>query len=180
MRCPAASTNSPSGFTPEGSRAKEGPMNATVRTLSCCEAAYLAGLLDGEGTITLSRRHAHDNRQLVVTIVSTELGLLTFALQAIGAGKITRKRVAQQHHAPSFTYCIANRQALASLAQIAPYLRSYKRVRAELILCHYLRLTPRNGKYSRQLMDERGAFEDAVLAVRAHTRTGNPKAKLPT
>jgi hypothetical protein len=44
-----------------------------VRLLSIAEAAYLAGLIDGEGTVTLSRKHAGDMRQLVVSISNTEL-----------------------------------------------------------------------------------------------------------
>lgn len=39
-------------------------------------AAYIAGLIDGEGTVTLSRRHANENRQLVISIANTERGLL--------------------------------------------------------------------------------------------------------
>jgi hypothetical protein len=31
-------------------------------------AAYIAGLIDGEGTITLTRLHAGENRRLVVSI----------------------------------------------------------------------------------------------------------------
>jgi len=34
-----------------------------ARTLTIDEAAYLAGLIDGEGTITLSRRHAEASRE---------------------------------------------------------------------------------------------------------------------
>ena len=43
-----------------------------VRQLSAADAAYLAGLIDGEGTVTLSRKHAGDMRQLVVSISNTE------------------------------------------------------------------------------------------------------------
>ena len=35
-----------------------------VRSLSGPEAAYLAGLIDAEDTVTLSRKHASDMRQL--------------------------------------------------------------------------------------------------------------------
>jgi hypothetical protein len=42
-----------------------------VNSLSTVDAAYLAGLVDGEGTITLSRKHAREKRQLVVSISST-------------------------------------------------------------------------------------------------------------
>jgi len=34
-------------------------------------AAYIAGLIDGEGTITLTRLHAGANRRLVVSIANT-------------------------------------------------------------------------------------------------------------
>ena len=40
--------------------------------LSSIDAAYIAGLIDGEGTISLSRRHRNDNRQLVVSISNIE------------------------------------------------------------------------------------------------------------
>ena len=60
----------------------------TVKTLTPVDAAYMAGLIDGEGTVTLSRRHRNDQRQLVVSIANTEPGLLEWALATAGAGKI--------------------------------------------------------------------------------------------
>lgn len=45
-------------------------------TLTRIDAAYIAGLVDGEGTITLTRKHRHENRQLAVTISNTEKPLL--------------------------------------------------------------------------------------------------------
>jgi hypothetical protein len=56
------------------------------------EAAYIAGLIDGEGTISLSRKHAQDNRQLVVSISSTEAPLLHYVLKTVRAGRVTTKR----------------------------------------------------------------------------------------
>lgn len=35
-------------------------------------AAYIAGLIDGEGTLTLSRRHRNENRHLVVSVSNTD------------------------------------------------------------------------------------------------------------
>lgn len=81
-------------------------------TLTRIDTAYIAGLVDGEGTITLTRKHRHENRQLAVTISNTEKPLLDFVLATVGAGKITRKRVSQAHHTPSFTCAIYNQQAL--------------------------------------------------------------------
>ena len=49
--------------------------NLRRRQISCHRecAAYIAGLIDGEGTITLTRLHAHENRRLVVSIANTEI-----------------------------------------------------------------------------------------------------------
>lgn len=120
----------------------------TVAELDSIDAAYLAGLIDGEGSVSSIRLHASANRQLLLTISSTEPDLVNWALSTVGAGKITRKRPSAPSHAAGLTHCIANRQALAVLRQVAPYLRSYKRQRAELVLARYLAVTPRNGRYS--------------------------------
>ncbi len=147
----------------------QGRMGTTmeVRTLSPPEAAYIAGLIDGEGTVTLTRKYRGGNRQLAVTISNTERPLLGFVLRTVGAGKITRKRIAFTHHTPSFAYAISNRQALRLLEQVQPYLRTYKADRCALILRDYLKLTPRNGKYTQQLKLARERFESTVLQMKA-------------
>jgi len=137
----------------------------TVSELRPTDAAYLAGLVDGEGTITLSRRHANERRQLVLSVVSTEPALLDWVVAAVNAGKVTRKRTVSERHAPSQTFSIANRQALQLLRQVAPYLRSYKRCRAELVLDQYVAVTPRNGHYTPSLDAERRAFEARFFAL---------------
>lgn len=130
-------------------------------------AAYIAGLIDGEGTITLSRLHANENRRLVVSIANTELPLLEFVIGQVGVGKITRKHTTCDRHVPSFCYAITSRQALALLLQVVPYLRSYKRKRAILALELYESLTPRNGKYDAKTLAERRRFEENLLAEKA-------------
>ena len=114
-------------------------MYKTCRRITVEEAAYLAGLIDGEGTIALSKRHRNEQRQLVVSISSTERELLEWVRMATGVGKITRKRTVSERHAPGLAYAVSNRQALDVLRQVHPYLRSYKQTRADLVLKEYLR-----------------------------------------
>jgi hypothetical protein len=133
--------------------------------LSTVDAAYIAGLIDGEGTVTLSRRHATDRRQLVVSIANTEIQLLEFVLERVGAGKITRKKVVADHHTPSATYSIANRQALDLLGQTHPFMRSYKRDRTALVLDLYQRAVPRNGKYTHDMDLFRSEFEHRFFSI---------------
>ncbi|MCC7201258.1 MAG: hypothetical protein IT393_01140 [Nitrospirae bacterium] len=136
-----------------------------VKTLTAVEASYIAGLIDGEGTITLSRRHRNENRQLVVSISSTEDNLLNYVQNSVGAGRITGKRTYSNNHTPSKTYQISNRQALDLLKQTAPYLKSYKADRAAIVLDQYVRVTPRNGRYSAVLRSEREAFIEMFFGI---------------
>jgi hypothetical protein len=141
-----------------------------VKKLSQANAAYLAGLVDGEGTVTLCRKHRNENRQLAVSISNTDKGLLYFVRGAIGAGKITGKRTVRPNHTPSFTYAIYNRQALCLLEQIQPYLHTYKFERSLLILEKYSALTARNGKYSPKQKQARAEFEAAILQITPGSR----------
>jgi len=136
-----------------------------VQKLPSATAAYIAGLIDGEGTITLTREHSTENKRLVVSISNTERALLDFARDSIGAGKITNKRTYSEKHTPSYAYKITNRQALSLLEQIAKYLRSYKRGRATLALKTYISVTPRNGRYTAKLQAAREQFEKAFFDI---------------
>jgi hypothetical protein len=55
------------------------------------EAAYLAGIIDGEGTITLTRMHEKEHRRPCITIASTDIELLTY-LQKLTEGTINNKK----------------------------------------------------------------------------------------
>ena len=131
--------------------------------LSPTDAAYIAGIIDGEGTISLTRRHKNENRQLEISVSNTEMNLLDYLLKTIGTGRITRKRTYSDKHTPSATYQVSNRQALSLLEQIQPFLLTYKQYRARLVLRDYLRLTPRNGKYTEEMLTQREKFIEAFL-----------------
>ena len=138
-----------------------------IKPLSKTDAAYTAGLIDGEGTVTLTRKHKNENRQLCISISSTEIDLLDFVLTATGVGKITNKKASKSIHSHSYAYAVYNRHALALLEQVLPYLKSYKRDRAALIIKDYLSVTPRNGKYSDEILVKKRIFEQTVLAIKA-------------
>ena len=144
-----------------------------MKTLSEVDAAYIAGIIDGEGTITLTRTHRGENRRPVVSISSTELSLLTYIRSTIGAGRITGKVCAEVHHSPSYTYYITSRQALTLLEQVCPFLRTYKFKRACLLLEEYQRVTPRNGRYTEELRAARAQLEDRFFAI--STRAGTTR-----
>ena len=138
-----------------------------AKRLEPVTAAYVAGLVDGEGTITLTRVHRSENRRLVLSISNNELAILGFVAAAAGVGRITSKRTYQARHKPSFAYQVSSRQALDLLEQIAPYLKSYKSRRVNLALREYVALTPRNGRYRPDVKKARDEFEARLLAMRA-------------
>ncbi|HXY97827.1 MAG TPA: LAGLIDADG family homing endonuclease [Steroidobacteraceae bacterium] len=143
-----------------------------LNRLSDTEAAYVAGIIDGEGTVTLTRTHRGENRRPVVSISSTELPLLAYVRGVVGAGRINSKARARMHHSPSFTYCISSRQALLLLEQVSPYLKTYKAGRASLLLEHYVRLTPRNGRYTREQRAARAGFEARFFELSIRGKAG--------
>lgn len=144
-------------------------MPNVVRTLTDTEAAYIAGIVDGEGTVSLVRHHGTERRRPVVSVANTEYDLLAYLKARIGAGRITSKCVAKDHHTPSFVFVIYSRQALDLLQRILPYLRTYKRARAELLLRRYVLATPRNGRYTPELIEARAALERDFFAIPSRT-----------
>jgi hypothetical protein len=136
-----------------------------VNRLEAAAAAYIAGLVDGEGTITLTSTHRGERRRIVVSIANTDRALLDYVREAVGAGYVTSKRTYHVRHTPSFCYSIRSRQALDLLSQIARFLRTYRRKRADIALAQYIASTPRNGKYSRTLDGQRMQFEREFLAI---------------
>jgi hypothetical protein len=96
-----------------------------VRILRGEDAAYLAGLMDGEGTVSLSRKHRLQNRQFEISISNTEEKILEYVRDVTGVGRIVHRRTYRSpRHKPSMAYVVNNRQALSLLKQIAPYLKS--------------------------------------------------------
>ena len=151
-----------------------------VNRLAPWVAAYIAGLVDGEGTITLTSLHRGERRRIVVSISNNDRAMLDYVRDAVGAGFVTTKRTYSDRHAPGFCYSVKSRQALDLLSQIARYLRTYRRTRAEIALARYVSLTPRNGKYSPGLVSRRTDFEREFLATGPGPRTPASKQRADT
>ena len=122
--------------------------------------AYVAGLIDGEGTIALGYKHKTSLYRFPnVSVPSCSPELLTALKQQFG-GYISDKRRSKAHHTPSQVWRIDGDRALLLLKNVLPYLREpEKRRRAELLIDNYKRLTPRNGKYTDEQRLEKLEFE---------------------
>lgn len=140
---------------------------AEVNTLNDVDAAWLAGIIDGEGSVTLTterKRQKFKQPQLCVT--STSRNIIDTIERITGVGHVRIKLRREEHHKDAWSWQVKNgRQVLDVLTQILPFMREENKVaRARLLTDNWLRVTMRNGRYSESQMEEKLAFESAFFA----------------
>lgn len=122
--------------------------------------AYAAGILDGEGSILLSKERAASRfRYPRVTVASTSIEILE-AMYNLFGGCICTHKTYQKHHKKNWSWRADNTAAIEVLKLLLPYLRVPEKIyRATLIVTEYHQVTPRNGKYDDYLLDQKEQFE---------------------
>ncbi|MGZ4160894.1 MAG: LAGLIDADG family homing endonuclease [Neobacillus sp.] len=135
--------------------------------MECWEAAYIAGIIDGEGSITLTRMHEHEYRRPCILIASTDKELLVYNQTMTGGTINNKKNYNPDRHKDSYALIIKKKETvLYILRQITHYLRvDKKRNRSLWILENYEKVTPRNGKYNSELLKKKITFEDAFFQI---------------
>lgn len=120
--------------------------------------AYIAGMLDGEGTVTLSRHHKNETHAPEVTITNCDLGVLKWIKEKVGMGYVIKKKFKRDpKHSDAYAWTIRNDAAINLLKDLYPYL-IIKRERAELIIEGYKIVTKRNGRYTPEEMQRKDIF----------------------
>ncbi|WP_404445233.1 LAGLIDADG family homing endonuclease [Sutcliffiella horikoshii] len=132
------------------------------------EAAYIAGIIDGEGSILLTRIHKNEFRRPCITIASTDIELLEFVQSIIGGAIVRKKNYKPTIHKNSFSLNVkSKRDVLNTLKYIYPYLRvEVKKRRAIYILDNYELVTKRNGKYKLEEQINKTKFEEAFFNLK--------------
>lgn len=121
------------------------------------DLAYAAGLIDGEGTITLMRKRVRERRSPMVSVSSTTLELLEFMKYTFGGHIIALRKT---KHKQAWHWQVSHDVAISVIEQVYQYLREpEKKRRAQLIITEYKNVTPRNGKYTPELNVAREMFE---------------------
>lgn len=120
------------------------------------EKAYIAGIVDGEGTIGLWRHHKNEMHTPNVTVANNDLKLLQWIQSKVG-GCISRKKKRQAHHKDSYAWSIRQDRAINFLNEIKSYL-IVKRQQAELITGQYKAVTHRAGKYTPEMLRKKEAL----------------------
>ncbi len=129
------------------------------------EKAYIAGIIDGEGSIMLQRFHTNQYPAPCVSIASTTIELLTWLKDTIGYGVIIKKKnYNPEKHKLSYSFVIKQNNAIKLLEDIYPYLIiESKRKRAEMIITQYKALTPRNGRYTEEQLAKKEMFYEEFI-----------------
>lgn len=136
-----------------------------TKTLSTIDAAYLAGIIDGEGAIMLTRNSPNEERRLAIDVSNNDLVMLEWIKKKTGVGHICSKKQYKEHHLPSFTWGTGGRQAIDLLVQVEPFMLTARKLRAKLIIADYIRLTPRNGRYTTAMKRERDRFVEKFYRI---------------
>lgn len=97
----------------------------TVTTLTPTQAAYVAGLLDGEGSIVSFMRPGGIHRQIRVVIVNTDRPVIDWLAETVGGNvnTVTRRYTNfKRDPKPVFTWVVNGHNAIALLGQLLPFL----------------------------------------------------------
>jgi hypothetical protein len=109
--------------------------------------AYLAGIIDGEGSVMFTRPGKGKNRAPQVTVASSDRELVDYLVEQHG-GSVSSKPARQPTHRDSWAWRVTNQRALRILEGVLPYLRiDKKRNRAKLLVSEYPGTVNRGGHY---------------------------------
>jgi hypothetical protein len=140
--------------------------------VSDVQLAWAAGVIDGDGCVTLdspgAARCGTKRRRPAVIVDSTDIEILT-ELQTLFGGSLVKKRRQQPHHRQAWSWRLYGADlVLALLRGVLPYMRCAVKVqRAALLVEQYKQTTPRNGRYTPELLVRRAAFEQQFMAIGA-------------
>lgn len=110
-----------------------------IQAIGETEAAYVAGIIDGEGSLTLAHRKRNqargwDSIEPHITITNTDLRLMRYLSSLLNAQTYTSHQRAKNHWKPQYSISFSAFADIAALLErIMPYL-IIKRRRAEIML----------------------------------------------
>lgn len=107
--------------------------HADARDLSVPEAAYIAGLIDGEGSIGGTHRNARGRTSWFIRVYNTHRGVMEWLLKATNTGNIVNRPKEKPHHKKSYAWECFAWNAKHILEQALPYM-IIKRPLAERVI----------------------------------------------
>ena len=129
---------------------------------------YISGFFDADGSISLIK-HSSENKTIQVSFHNTDLQLINsiraYIERELGfRGSLATKNPRQETHSISYDLKYSYKQALLIFEHLTSCHRK-KTHRIATVLKYYAQLTPRNGKYTIEMLNRRKAFERLFFLV---------------
>lgn len=108
------------------------PKGAKINKMSKCQLAYIAGILDGEGCIAISKKKCRDGTakgiqyRLYVSVANTDLKMIKFIKQTTGVGSIYKIKRNCERHKTAWRWNLWSIQASDLLRDVHSYLITKK------------------------------------------------------
>jgi len=111
------------------------------------DLAWAAGIIDGEGSILLTKLHKNENRNAAISVDNTDITIINTLTKLFGGSIITKKKY-KKHHLQCYTWKLSYNKAFNLMQLLLPYMRHNKKCKRIKVLIHYKKLIKRNGKYT--------------------------------
>ena len=126
-------------------------MGKLCNKLHLKDAAYIAGILDGEGCITLSKKKDPTMKlgyglRPHIMVTNTNKSLIKYLRDTTDLGIIYEGKLTNPKHKPNFRWQLWSLQAQSLLKEVLPYLL-IKRKQAELLLEYIDRCSGKKGGF---------------------------------
>jgi len=129
---------------------------------------YIAGFLDADGYIALCKTGAGENWRRIaeVSFTNADKTILDKIQETYPGGRFGEKKPKKVTHNISYQLKYRGDAALKVMEAVLPFMQhTKKKERAELILTNYKKLTPRNGKYTEEMIEKKIAFAEEVMDI---------------
>ena len=127
--------------------------------------AYAAGLFDGEGSVSLVRHKNNRTHSPQVAVASVDYEVVRWCQECFG-GSIVTKQPRKLNHSVSYDWRLTDRRALTFLRLIRPYLVIKRKIRrVDLLLNDYIACTPRNGRYTKEMIEQTQALIETFFSL---------------
>lgn len=122
---------------------------------------YLAGIVDGEGTISIAKSGHGKGLMPYISIANTNLKLIeeiSGFLKSIGVGfHVSKKQPRKSNHQVSYSLNVRYNHAI-KLAELLRWKLVIKSEQARMLIEDYKKCTPRNGKYNKEQLEMKSKF----------------------
>jgi len=133
--------------------------------MDAIELADAAGLFDGEGPISLVPQRRNRFHSPQVAVASNDQKVLEWLQGRLG-GSVVTKQPRKATHSVSHDWRLTDRRALAFLKSLRPFLVIERKIRRiDLLLFDCSACTPRNGRYTPEMVELKQAFGEAFFSL---------------